>query len=361
MGFFDGFPWANGHQLNLDYFLKKIGVLEKNDAEQLQSVEAVNDRLDMLDETITETVNTAVGEQLAGVVEGLDLGKLVGAGFMLDNVVCFGDSLLQGFTPVGVVKSWGAALQEMCGGTFRYFGEGGAGFSQAGQDGHTMTTLVEAVAVPGMTEEERNAVNSVICIAGVNDTTTISPAGFIAAAKAAFPNAKIVVGCSPSLKRLNPDIVGALYNAVEGAIVLTGSNDWLALDGMDCGDGLHPNEAGQIQIAKNLDMASKGFAAEGYSTMTATIEGGAINYRKTGHMLSMWISATLASGSTNRALGAAPTFLQGITQTYTKPFYALLTAPAAFTIYQGSMFIMSTDTTETTVSGVVDIDLRTLR
>lgn len=182
-------------------------------------------------------------------------------GFTLNNVICVGDSYLQGYTHAGNVKSWGAILQEYAllsnsKSVFRFAAEGGAGFSTNGQQGHNYQQLLLNLA-GGMTSEEKLAVETVIMLGGLNDVmqgNVPDPTSAINAARTAFPNARIVYGMSPSFQRYTMDKYFPMIQMHYDAICLTdiqyifvaGTGPW------NSGDNMHPSSAGQTAIAQYI-------------------------------------------------------------------------------------------------------------
>ena len=105
-----------------------------------------------------------------GIIEDVIKNKT----FSLDNAVFLGDSFLQGYTPTGHVKSWGEWLSDFAkqfnpAAVHRFYAEGGTGFVATGQQGHTFETLLIASTIE-LSEADREKVETVICIGGVNDT-----------------------------------------------------------------------------------------------------------------------------------------------------------------------------------------------
>lgn len=209
-------------------------------------------------------------------------------GFSLNNVVCIGDSFCDGATDGEDYVSgqgWGYYLKLMerkdnQDATFSQTAVGGTGFHQTVDDVN-FYALVESQA-SDMTEAERNAVETVIIMGGVNDANAgihISYDETVALAMEKFPNAKIVVGMNPmcskylwceanysdTLRHPSTYYFEQLrYPSTDPRVcVLPDSYQWLLCNpAFRCSDGLHPTVAGYQRIAAHLFWASRGLNLE---------------------------------------------------------------------------------------------------
>lgn len=188
------------------------------------------------------------------------------------SIVCIGDSYLQGYTPDGNVNSWGIQLRNRLGrSTSNFFikAEGGAGFANVGQQGHTFEGLVDqAISDSSIVKAD---VSLFIVGGGYNDASASKPTAEIVAGMSnvktkirnSFPNAEILyvfMANSQFPDNLTYDkLYNTYYRWIRGAnnagvpivynagVVLKGETDATMAT-----DGRHPNEYGESLIMQTI-------------------------------------------------------------------------------------------------------------
>ena len=279
-----------------------------------------------------------IEEQAEENIKSIQEVKPKVAPFSLDNVVCIGDSFLDGAMPVsdGYVSGhgWGKYLEEMAKNDnpkamfLRGLAEGWSGFMTKGLEDHTGHTYAELVSEQAsvLGDDERKAVNTVIMIGGVNDVSagkTINITDAVETAKSEFPNAKIVLAMSPLCTKVNTAYFQQLrYPSTDPRVcVLTDSYQWLIPDySTKSSDGLHPSANGYKRIAAHLYYASKGLSFETSYQYTKTYSGDFgtvhITFSKTGNNVSFYAVGSMNEGFTGPVkIGAFPSWMDATRET----------------------------------------------
>lgn len=253
MGLFEQFPYTNFHEMNLDWILKN----EKRLDTDMDALKAYVQ--DDIDDTIRARVN--------------ELVQQVTLPLYPKNILCIGDSYLEGWSPDGTFESWGPKVGRLLGltngETYHQRYQGGAGFVATNNDRNFGTMLQEAAQ---MSEIDPDAIDLIIVGGGFNDGTyaeaTIIAAinTFCGSAKSLFPNARIIIADMMWSQR-NSSGRGTIYQKLgvrtaynRGATsngVFSFPDAWRALAGVAPGgastmasDGIHPLAAGQTLLAE---------------------------------------------------------------------------------------------------------------
>lgn len=270
---FENFPYTDFHNLNLDWVLQTTKDLnEKWDyyykewSKWKDDVQNFIDNIDYIAEIDKYLDGLVDSGKMADIVE-----SWIGEHY---NVICIGDSYGEGYTPDGSVTSWTRILKN------KYFtqqtvtesSEGGAGFANVGQLGHTFQDLLSEVAKK-MSDQDRKRVRYIVCCGGWNDrgaTTALVNAGikkFCQVASESFPNATPyigwvatpIVGFSTRAAHESYRRVKTLYetNFLKYKY-LTNSDLALRWIGVLSSDNIHPNAVGQASIADCVYKAING-------------------------------------------------------------------------------------------------------
>lgn len=268
---FNKYPYSDVHELNLDWVIdicrkaesqlsaigenvsdilekwKNDGTLEKMVNDNLAvNLGEINDRITALNNSITSLTN-ALGNKVSKI----------------KNVVCIGDSYLEGYTPDGTISGWGDRLASLSGWTVHKYYKGGAGFTNT-VDNINFTTLLNSAknGVPDTSD-----IDLVIVAGGYNEGSGITYSDvktWIDTAHNYFPNAIIAVGYiavhgTRSVYSVNAS-VSAYTQEINGCVSLGDLSGALISD-MDLNvssDGIHPNGIGQSMIASALYNAIRG-------------------------------------------------------------------------------------------------------
>ena len=176
------------------------------------------------------------------------------------NLVCIGDSWLEGYSSVGTFTSWGTLLAEDLDAEVHNSYKGGCGFSQV-SDGVNFTSLVNS-AKNAISDPQ--AVNCVVIGGGINDrklsaaTVKSAAATCITTALNAFPNADIFVFPMMLVGRFLSTQSMTIMNAIQEGCASVKSKrvkvygecyDWLYDNEATHADSYHPNQLGQNVVA----------------------------------------------------------------------------------------------------------------
>ena len=231
--------------------------------------------------------------------------------FKLNNFIMVGDSFAQGYAPNGNVPSWAYWIKEWAAArygtvTWHMFAEGGSGFMVKGQNGNTLSEQIVNGATP-MTVDERNAVETVLVMGGINDylnKKVIDYSTVVSACKTYFPNAHVVLMYSSVLTAAVLDYCAALRvpSSDPNVTILTDSATWLyANPTFNSGDFLHPSQAGQLMMGECIWNAHLGVANNhSYSTVEVYQGDGfnvASNYSRMGDTFNIWLKGTVTVSS----------------------------------------------------------------
>lgn len=253
MGFFNNFPYTDFHELNLDWILSKLGLLDQSkDAAEQAATEA-------------KASETAAAGSATSAEESAEIAKTYAERGR--RFIFIGDSYADGWDPETstYIKSWVGYVKDYLGLTsYNSYEshEGGAGFAQVGLDGHNFQELLELVA-PSV--ESPETITDIIVLGGYNDRNHVSEisnaiSGFSAYAKRNFVSAKVhigFVGRNVSTTK-NQTTVNNVYLALEKyhqaqKVAYVNSIEYCAREiGMFFNDGVHPNALGQRAIAQGL-------------------------------------------------------------------------------------------------------------
>lgn len=219
--------------------------------------ESVDNKLTVVDTkledvyTKSEVVSAFVSKSLGGIC------------------VVAGDSISLGTgTTNPATDSWCAQLAAMRNFTLYNYAQNNAGFVAAGTGTPSRTFIQQLQAAAADNSFINAAVRIVIVAGGINDNSYVSQLegatkSTLQYAKTTFPNARIV--CVPVLAgseilpnvsggnralHIPPIIKGSLATGVE---VIEGAWTWLIGMNNLSSDGVHPNTAGALEVAQNMN------------------------------------------------------------------------------------------------------------
>lgn len=238
------------------------------------------------------SVNTTQNERIAALE----------AGGNIKNIVAISDSWGDGWNGTTNINSWIYYMkQNLASGTTVYEAhEGGAGFAATGQHGHNFTALLQNLA-NNQTTEVKNKVSIVIAGGGVNDATSTAAnitnglLAFCTAAKTAYPNAKILVGCISGMGKVqsvdvwNMQKVASSYmlgaNKGGGSYVL--NSEFAAVGSPWTSDGNHLTDYSEVgyYMAGALTSGSIDVYKQGTAAFTPTLTDSSISYGDTANVM----------------------------------------------------------------------------
>ena len=254
MGFFDNFPYTDFHELNLDWILSRLGLLNKSVEAAAQSA------------TEAKASETAAAGSASSADEAAQRAENAASSIAVNGrrFVLIGDSYLEGVIPGGLVNGWGYWFKQYAGladNACYIFGEGRSGFCAIGSEGHTFSQLLSAKASE---VTDPDGITDVFFIGGYNDrsfsieeiTAAIDAAAPLA--QSLFPNAHIkcgFVGRNVSETNTAPAslyVAGQAYRNTYSMGYLSGIE--LACRDLDyfSSDGIHPTETGYRVIGRAL-------------------------------------------------------------------------------------------------------------
>lgn len=242
--------------------------VRKIDMQVKMTNDAVSTNKSLVDASISrlgERVSTAENDiatsnqSISRLNERIDaIEKAKPSGF--SNIVCVGDSWLEGYSSVGNFTSWGTLLASKLKAVGLNSFKGGCGFSVVA-DSINFKTLVTAAAT---TVESAEKVDCVVIGGGINDrkatATTVQTAAAACVREAVnkFPNAKIFVFPMMLAGRFISSATMAVLRAIERGCASVQSDrvvvfgecyDWIYDDSNLHADSYHPSQAGQNVIA----------------------------------------------------------------------------------------------------------------
>lgn len=254
MGLFDNFPYSNLHEINLNWILGKLGLLD-------QSAEAAEQYATEAKASETAAAGSAASADVAAQRAENAAGSFITSG---RRFILVGDSYLRGVTADGLVNSYGYWFKQYAGlsdDDCYIFAESGAGFCEPGVENNTFYQLFN--------DNKDNVVNGdgitdIYFIGGYNDrtynTSDIATAITNTAklVKSAFPGAKVKCGFIGRNVSINNTESTNLYRAGQ-AYRNTSSMGYLSGIEYLCreisyfsSDGFHPNETGYKAIGRGL-------------------------------------------------------------------------------------------------------------
>lgn len=306
--------------------------------------------------------------------------------FSLDNVVCIGDSFLDGCLSGGELSNYGrnlhgwgryledAARAENPNAVFRYaHSEGGSGFNTAGEFGNTFMGQIMNHR-QDMTDAEALAVKTVIIVGGVNDVNAgriITIWDTVNAAREYFPNAKIVVAMSPIVTMIHTyNFYQLRYPTHDPRVcILTDSWRFLLADSKTRGDdGLHPTILGYQRFAAYLYYASKGMRVEScfqYQKEFSGVWGSVlVNFYKAEGTLTISVVGTINEGSVGFIeIGSRPYWMRKPGDAWHEvivPIWSSVSGVALQFVENKFKIIMPDHTGAATINGSVCIGLDVL-
>ena len=268
---FNKYPYSDVHELNLDWVIdicrkaeSQLSAIGNSVSEVLEGwkedgtlQQMVNDNLAVNLSEINNKI-TALTNNITSLSNSLD-SKVK----KIKNVVCIGDSYLEGYTPDGTIAGWGDRLASLSGWTVHKYYKGGAGFTNT-VDNINFTTLLNSAknGVP-----DANAIDLVIVAGGYNEGSGIvrnNVKNWVDTARNYFPNAIIAVGYiavhgTRSVYSVNAS-VAAYTQEISGCMSLGDLSGALITDLTInvSSDGIHPNSTGQSMIASAIYNAIRG-------------------------------------------------------------------------------------------------------
>ena len=176
------------------------------------------------------------------------------------NLVCIGDSWLEGYSSIGTFTSWGTLLAKDLDAKVYNSYKGGCGFSQV-KDGVNFTSLVNSAK---SAISDPSSVNCLVIGGGINDrklsaaTVKSAAATCITTALNSFPNADIFVFPMMLAGRFISTQSMTIMNAIQEGCASVKSKrvkvygecyDWLYDNEATHADSYHPNQLGQNIVA----------------------------------------------------------------------------------------------------------------
>lgn len=271
MGLFEHFPYANFHELNVEWLLNTV-----------KTVSGDMDKLKAELEKIGIKIDDAVAEKLEQMLANGDFESIINDELFKipvhagNNIVFIGDSMTVGTGASTQSDRFSTLIANQFGMTEYNFGVGGAGFTRP-------NTFLDQVnrANTDMTETEKNMTSLVVILGGCNDLRWMSETGLTISefnnavvtcmerAKTVFPNALIVMAVGQSLNNQFTDTFRHYYYQAmtamkqvhsEGRVLIidhvaasiNGRNDTYT------SDNLHPNSKGYSMLAGFLANAILG-------------------------------------------------------------------------------------------------------
>lgn len=259
MGLFDNFPYNNFHELNLDWILCKLGLLNK-------SVEDAGTSATAAAQSASEAAEQAASAEAAAEAAAQSAEEAQTYAHYGRRFIFIGDSYADGWDPENssTIKSWvGYIKDKLKLNSYSCYENhaGGAGFVAVGQTGKTFAGLLSEIA-PSV--KDGDTITDIVVLGGYNDreqSSAINSAisSFITTAAESYPNAIVRVGWigrNVSASK-STDVVTNVFRSAKEYIQAEASY----LSGIEYAcrnaeyffnDGIHPNTVGQKAIAKGL-------------------------------------------------------------------------------------------------------------
>lgn len=276
--------------------------------------QAKNNIISEIEAKGVDVPSSAKLDTLAGYVRQIQSGA---GGVISDvsNLIIFGDSFVQGYTPTGNVTSWGNILVGMLGDDVKQshvYGEGGCGFYHSSAS--TGRTFLQAWNNHKSQISWRSQASTVIIMGGWNDAdqsyTNITNAfeSFMDQVRSDCPNATIIYIFNPGITVADSNTVRACYRACSaweiGNLLKIDSWWWMLLEkDLFSSDNVHPTSDGHNRIAWNVYNALHGCSISHIQNYDLTISSGtAATLYIRNDMVRLYYSANITS---NRAVGCA--------------------------------------------------------
>lgn len=223
----------------------------------------VNDKLDQMvqDGTLSNIINQQIFSELnSKVTENTDSINSLRAN---KKIVFIGDSYAEGYNPDGNVIGWPTIIKNNVQSYTIYEKyEGGSGVVNRGNSGNTFEMLLIQLA-SSISSVERNSISNVVIAGGYNDNSTSDVDirnGIVSLSKKArelFPNAFLyycIIGWTTNpfirngIRTMASRITTNLTVPIEMNVI---TSTMLCLHNYEffASDGIHPNQAGQNNIA----------------------------------------------------------------------------------------------------------------
>lgn len=293
MGFFDNFPYTNFHELNLDWILSKLGLLDQSAEAAAQSAtEAKASETAAADKANNAGASAATAAQSAAAAaqSAAEAASIAQTG---RRYIFIGDSYADGWDPEteSTIKSWVGYIKDylgVSGNTAYEKHDGGAGFTVAGHSGNTFAGLLTQLA-PDVTDAA--TITDIVVLGGYNDRNNYNAiidavAGFKDTAKKLFPRATVRIGWVG--RNVSTTKTSVEVNNLYRAMVKYTNSEVAYLTGVEYAaraveqffnDGIHPNSAGQLSIAQALYRCLTGGASEAYGSLAGLgCSGGEISF-----------------------------------------------------------------------------------
>ena len=284
MGLFTNFPYTNNHELNLDWILNKLGLLD-------QSKEAAKQAATEAAKSATEAAGQVASAQAAAEAAAQSADEAQAYATTGDRYVIIGDSYGLGYNPEdpdSPFTAWPTIAKNLLGvadGNWYVSCEGGAGFSNPGNHtGKTFSGLLQSVVA-----DSPETITKIIVVGGYNDkgykrnTLTDAIDLFCQRAKTKFPKASVYIGFvgrnvseNKSMSTVNGlYTAGAIYKTQKSAFYLTGVELAARRISFFASDGFHPNGEGQKAIGYAVAQAIRsGAYSPGLEYINIGLTGG---------------------------------------------------------------------------------------
>ena len=196
------------------------------------------------------------------------------------NVIFFGDSYTQGYTPSGDVSSWAQSLRELLPAeNTAVIAAGGLGFAHS--SGSVGKTAIQYWDAQKSNVSWRADATAFLVMLGVNDNDQEGADIYNAAVtffnriKTDCPKATIFYMFNPSYTTYRNPVEYCTRAALDSGAVNLGSEFWELLeDDYFSSDWLHPNATGQNDIARKVLIALQGGKVRHYKYFNIAAESG---------------------------------------------------------------------------------------